>query len=238
MKKLIITLLLTGCAFAGTYAQNEIVVDPNASVRTIATGFTQIKVSHSIKLVLSQSEEVSLAVSAEDDKYKSYIKTEVSGNTLRISLDNDHWSGSKNRRFTVYLSFKDLEKLEISGAAQVLVAGTLKLSNLGVEMSGATVLNAKMEVQNLTLNMSGATKSRVSGNAGTANIECSGASDISAYGLQIQNCSASASGASDMQLQVIKSLNATASGASRIYYKGEPSTNIKKSGVSKIENRL
>lgn len=238
MKKILISVLLNFCTIAGVFAQKEIVVDPNASVRTISAAFNRIKVSHSIRLVISQSNDVSLAVSASEEKYKSHIRTEVQNNNLRIFLEDDTWSRTKNRSYTVYLSFKDIQNIEVSGAAQLISAGIIKLNSLGVNMSGASVMRATLDVQNLTMEFSGASKARLAGNANTVSMECSGASDVSAYDLKIQTCSATVSGASDMQLQVEKSLNAVASGASRIYYKGQPTASIRNSGVSKIEKRL
>ncbi len=238
MKKLFLTSLLNLFLVAGVFAQKEIVVDPNASVRTISAAFNHIKVSNNIKLILSQSDVVSLAVSASEEKYKNQIQTVVENNTLRIFSEEGNWSGSKNRQLTVYLSFKNLEKLDVGGASQVLASNPIKLNTLSIDLSGAAVLRAAIDIQNLTLELSGASKARLSGVANTVSLECSGASDVGAYELTMQTCSATASGASDLQLHVEKALNAVASGASRIYYKGEPTTNIRNSGVSKIEKRL
>ncbi len=233
-----VTVLLCVSLVGETFAQKEIVVDANASVRTISAAFNRIRVSNSIKLVLSQSDVVSLAVSASEEKYKSQIKTVVEDNTLKIFSDEDNWTGSKNRQLTVYLSFANLEKLEVAGAAQVLTAGTLKLKTLYADLSGAGVWRASLDIQDLRLELSGASKARLSGIANTVSLQCNGASDIGAYDLKIQTCNATVSGASDMQLHVEKDLNAVATGASRIYYKGDPKTNLKNSGVSKIEKRL
>ena len=50
-------------------AQNEIVVDPNASLRTLSGNFSTIKISGGIDLYLSQSDDVAIAVSAAEEKY-------------------------------------------------------------------------------------------------------------------------------------------------------------------------
>jgi hypothetical protein len=51
-------------------------------------------------------------------------------------------------------------------------------------------------------------------------IESSGASDVNAYNLTTELCTATASGASDIRITVNGALSANASGASEITYKG------------------
>ena len=237
MKKLFILAVLCSFCFAFSYAQNEIVVDPNASVREISPMFNRIKISHNIKLVISQSSQVSLAISASEEKYKYQIKTEVSDNTLKIFAEGDNWSAAKNRQFTVYLSFKQLNRLEASGAVQVLISGPILENSLVINLSGASSIRGVLDVQTLTMELSGASKARLSGKANSFSVECSGASDVIAFELTAQSCNATASGASDIQVSAAKELNAIASGVSRIYYKGDARANVKQSGVSKIEKR-
>ncbi|MBL0181977.1 MAG: DUF2807 domain-containing protein [Chitinophagaceae bacterium] len=83
MKNILISLFLLAAAFTGN-AQNTLVVDPNASVRTVSGDFKAIKVSGGIDLYLSQAAEVAVAVSASEEKFKEYIKTEIDNGTLRI----------------------------------------------------------------------------------------------------------------------------------------------------------
>ena len=52
-------------------------------------------------------------------------------------------------------------------------------------------------------------------------IESSGASDVKGYDLVTDECTAKASGASDINITVNKVISANASGASDIYFKGE-----------------
>ena len=74
MKKVLL-LLVTVFAVLMLKAQNEIVVDPNASVRELSGQFDAIKVSNGIDLYLSQSDNIGLAVSAANESYKENIKS-------------------------------------------------------------------------------------------------------------------------------------------------------------------
>jgi Putative auto-transporter adhesin, head GIN domain len=237
MKKSVILCVVYFLCLACGRTEAQVVVDAHAQVRTLNGDFNKIKVSGSIKVVLSQSDNVALAVSASQDKYIGDIKTVLENNTLRIYSSGESWGGGKSRELTVYLSFKDLTEIQVSGASKVLAPGEMHLEKLRIELSGASEIKADLSIQNLTVQLSGASEARLEGKAKMLDVECSGASDINFYSLQSETCNAVASGASDMEINVTKELNAVASGASHIYYKGEAAANVKNSGVSKISKR-
>lgn len=233
MKK--ITLFAIGLMFAtAIFAQK--INDPNAEVRE-AKNFHGISVSHAFDVYLSQSNEEAVAVSAASDKDKAQIKVEVRNGILYIGWDNKgmKW-GSGNKKLKAYVSFKDIDKLSVSGACDVYIAGTLKTDDLKVDMSGASDLKeGKLDVNKLYVDISGASDMRVTGRATQLSIEASGASSFKAYDLITDNCDARASGASDIKVTVNKELSAQASGASDIHYKGNGVIrDIKSSGSSSV----
>jgi len=69
-------------------------------------------------------------------------------------------------------------------------------------------------------------------------VDASGASDIKNYDLQVENCIAKLSGASDVRLKITGSITASASGASTLYYEGDPDRkDIATSGASSVSQR-
>lgn len=237
MKKIIVLLFLGLASLQSATAQDQVVVDANAILRNVEKDFNKIKVSGSIKLVISQGNDIALALSASEDKYIVDIRTVVENNTLKISQAGDSWGSSKNRQLTVYLSVKELVEIQVAGAANVIGSGEIKTEKLKINLSGASQLRADLSVQMLTMDLSGASKAKLNGKAAMLDIECSGASDVNFFELDAETCNATASGASDMEINVSKELNATASGASHIFYKGGAVANVKASGVSKIAKR-
>ena len=138
----------------------------------------------------------------------------------------------------MYVSFKDLEKLEASGASDIIVAGEIKQTSLLMKLSGASNFKGAVTVSTLKLDLSGASDVTLSGTASVVNIESSGASDVKAYDLVTDVCTAKASGASDVNITVNKELNAHASGASDIYYKGSAVIkDIESSGASTVKRK-
>ena len=218
MKKVLLSIIVLASFFIAA-AQKAFVDDPNAEQRTLSGSFNSIKISGGINLYLSQYETESIAVSASEQKYKDGIKTVVENNVLKIYYEGDKkWGG--NKKMKVYVSFKNLQRLEASGACDVQVAGTVNVSSLSLHMSGASDFKGDVKLNDLSLELSGASDAVISGVAHTVNIESSGASDVKGYDLTTDVCNARASGASDVNITVNKELSAEASGASDISYKG------------------
>ena len=219
MKKIFLFLFLSA-AMISAQAQKDIVVDPNAEVRTISGTYHAIKVSGGIDIFLSQSDNEAIAVSASEDRFKEGIKTVVDNGTLKIYYEGDkNWSG-KNRKIKVYISFKKVDKIEAAGASDVVVVGSISGELLNLDLSGASDFKGTVKLTSLNMNLSGASDVKIDGTATTVNIESSGASDVKGFDLVSEMCSAKASGASDINITVNKEINAHASGASDIYFKG------------------
>lgn len=210
--------------------------DANAEVRE-AKNFTGIRVSNAFDVYLSQGTEEAVAVSASDKETRDQIEVEVKDGILHIGLKKSTWKwNNSNKKLTAYISFKNIDKLTISGACDVFVDGTLKASELKINLSGASDMkNVKLEVNRLDVHISGASDMKVSGTVNRLSIDVSGASKFSGGDLKADVCNAKASGASDIFVTVNGELTAEANGASGIKYQGEGKiTDIKTSGSSKI----
>jgi len=214
--------LIIACTFLMATAQKEIVNDPNAEIRVISGSFNGIKISGGIELFLTQADDEAVAVSASEDKFKEGIKTVVEDNTLKIYYFGDNsWNGLKNKNLRVYVSFKNLEKLNASAACDIQVAGSINVPSLTLSLSGASDFKGAVKVANLIMDLSGASDVTIKGIASSVRIESSGASDVKGYDLVTDVCTAKASGASDVNITVNKELSANVSGSSDISYKGE-----------------
>src|SRR5436190_14656567 len=147
MKKLSL-LLMSLVMVAGLYDQQ--VNDPNAEVRE-AKSFHGIHLSSAFDVYLSQSNEEAVAVSASETKFRDHIIVEVKDGILYISYDSKgfRW-GSGNKKLKAYVSFKQIDKLSISGACDVFINGILNADGLSINLSGASDLKGKIEVKKLT----------------------------------------------------------------------------------------
>ena len=222
----------------GAFSQQTIINDANAQVRSV-TAFSGLKVSGGINVYLSQGDDYSLAVSASEDRYRDNIRTEVKNGVLDIWYDNDHWGkNSGNKKLRVYLSFKTLERIEGSGACDFIINGMLTSNSILVKLSGASEIKGAVKIVNLSMDLSGASTVALNGSAENMKLDASGASDIKNYDLQVENCIAKLSGASDVRLKITGSITASASGASTLYYEGDPDRkDIATSGASSVSQR-
>jgi Putative auto-transporter adhesin, head GIN domain len=218
MKKIV--FLLSGLLTVGLLFAQQ-VNDPNAVVRE-AKNFHGINVSSAFDVYIDQSNEEAVAVSASETKYRDRIKVEVKNGILYVGFDSKgmNWSSGK-KKLKAYISFKQIDKLSISGACDVFITGTIKADALSINQSGASDLKGKLDVNKLSVDISGASDILISGNATQLNVEASGASDFKGYDLLTDICNVKASGASDIKITVNKELSAQASGASDVKYKGK-----------------
>lgn len=237
MQKLVFTLAVCFLVSALT-AQQKIIKDPNAQVRSVAQktvindpnvelrpvrGYHGIAVSSAIDLYLSQGDQETVAVSAAEIKWRDRIRTVVEGGILKIWLDNKGWAWSSgSKKMKAYISFTILDRLVASGASNVYVDGIISGDYLDINLSGASDFKGAIKVKELKLDQSGASDAHITGTvAGLTTIQSSGASDVKGYDLSTGSCTAHVSGASDVRITVNKELTIHASGASSVYYKGD-----------------
>lgn len=235
MKKIILFIVAVFCISHG-FSQVQLVNDLNAEARTIQASFNKIIIAGGIDVYLTQSESEGVAVSASEQKFRDAIKTEIKDNTLKVYFDGDKTWSFKNRNLRAYISFRELELLNVSGASDVVVADEIRAPALSLKFSGASDFTGRVQVRKLDLNLSGASDIKISGTASVVKINSSGASDVDGFKLTTDICTATASGASDINVTVTNELTADASGSSEITYKGNPVIkSVNKSGSSAIK---
>ena len=202
-------------------AQN-LVYDANAEVRKVGV-FNGISAGGGITLYVSQGKEQAIAVSAEDEKNVSKIKTEVKDGVLKIYIDAAMWNNWSwgNKKIKAYVTVTELNKLELAGGSVGKVVDELNVNTLDLECHGGSIVNGKIKASQLSLELTGGSIATLEGSFANATVEASGGSIIKDYDVSIDVCKVDASGGSVINLTVNKELTADASGGSIINYKGE-----------------
>lgn len=204
-----------GCGFGSFQNMTGIQGSGTAkSEQRDVSGFSKIEAGGAINLEIAIQDNYGVSIEA-DDNLLQYIKTETSGDTLKIFSEGRI---SPKTKINVKISMPELSDLDISGA------------------STANVVNAKSD--SLDLTASGASKITVSGASASVKADASGASSIDAERLTVEKADVNSSGASRVIVSPSNDLNADASGASSVYYTGDPK-NIKQdaSGASSIKKK-
>jgi len=207
---------------AALFAQKTI-NDPNAQKRSVS-GYHGVSVSGSIELFLTQGNEESVVIGADDTKWRNRVITEVNDGILHIYLDHKNkiqidWPNSKKIR--AYVSVKNIDYLSSAGSGKVHTEGSLKSDKLKVDISGSGNIDAGFAVTDLTVGLSGSANADFSGNAENSDFHISGSGNIRGYDFKTAFCKASISGSGNVKITVTKELSAHISGSGNVVIKGD-----------------
>ncbi len=221
MKKLTVLLLAFVMAIPAFSQQFN---DANAVIRDVK-GYHALKVSHGIKVYLSQGSEESVAVSADDAAYRDRIITEVVNGVLVIRFNHDEWKVWKNygvKHLRVYVSAKQIDGLDLSSGAHVKIDGTLRSGMLDLDASSGAVLEGAVDIADMKADMSSGAVVTISGKVTRKlTVDGSSGSIFKGYDLITENCDAGTSSGAGVQITVNKELSVDASSGGYIRYKGE-----------------
>lgn len=215
---IILTLIFT-LHTSCTYAYKGVRGDGNVvkQERKISS-FSGIEVGGAFKVFLTQGESESLTVEA-DENLMDIISTEVHGKTLKINTTKDI---QDSKVLNVYITFKMIDELDVSGACQLSSENKFKLGDLNLDCSGASDVTLKMSATDIELDCSGASQVDLFGTGEFLSLDLSGASNLDASDFEVGTCDADVSGASHGKIMVRSELSAEVSGAGSLKYSGDP----------------
>lgn len=194
--------------------------------------FDAIDISGAFDVYLTQGGSESLVVEA-DENLMEIIVTEVVNGTLKIYNKKGI---RKAEELNIYLTFKDLESMEISGAVEIRGENRFDLDELQIEGSGASEIELSLKAELLEADFSGASEMDLSGYCKEMKLDVSGASELNAVDLEVEVLRMDVSGASEARVFVTQELHIDASGASSVRYKGSPKVYKHSSGASSVKS--
>ena len=198
----------------------------------VVSSFDGIDISGAFDVYLRQGSIEEVIIEA-DENLQSIITAEVRGSTLVIDNKKpiNHPTTLK-----VYITFKNLKKIETSGAVDIVAENKLTVNDLSLSTSGASDVRMDIAAGKLDLSSSGASKLRLSGSVTDVTADLSGSCDMYSFDLVCENLRIEISGAGKAQVNVTKSIDAEISGAGSIHYKGSPTkVNQSVSGAGSIK---
>lgn len=229
-------LLLFPAVIALAGCDNLIGVQGNGNVKSeerSVDSFDQISVGGAFDVYLTQGDTESLRVEA-DENLLPLIETTVRNGRLVIrSRENI----GEAKELNVYVTFRELNKIETSGACEIKNEGQLNFSNLVLKGSGALEIDLSLRAEKLEGEYSGASEVDLEGSAEVCEFKLSGASELDAEGLVVQQMKIDLSGASEAEVQVTQNLKVHASGASSVVYTGNPAIDQHTSGASSVRKK-
>ena len=221
---------IRSCAAVLCFMAISIFAQAQTSTERNTGDFTGIKAGGAFEIILTQG-NTSVKIEAEQ-KTMNKIKTEVKNGMLNIYTDG---KTENNGHVKIYVSVKELRKIDISGAAKLQGESVFTSEKITLISSGAARIDIGIKASELAITASGASSVDVKGSVSMLEANISGASSLRAYDVAANTVSVEASGASSAKVNAGKEITAEASGASSINYKGEPGTkNINRSGSSSV----
>lgn len=221
IKKIISPILILFISFISIIPAHADGIKGNGNVQSEERevgNFETIKVNGAFTIYLSQDDEYSLKVVA-DENLLDIIKTRVKGDVLYISTEKNIY---KSKEMKLYIGFKHLSGLKANGAISLKSDQMLRFDVLNIEMNGASSANLKLTANQLRIDNSGASTIKLAGKCDEVSIEISGAGSVSAYDLVVKKGSIDISGVGSGKLCVEEDLRVNISGIGSVKYKGEP----------------
>lgn len=200
------------------------------------SGFSEISISVSADVYLSQGDEEKLVLEGDEDALEE-IETEVRGDELKIKYKGTFHFGNIDK-VKIYLTAKDISEINIAGSAKLEAKTKITASNLDFAVSGSGKIRIKdLETNEINASISGSGDIVLGGSkkAEELDISISGSGDLDSEELEIGSAEISVSGSGGCKVFVTEELDVSISGSGRVYYKGSPVVNAKVSGSGKVK---
>lgn len=200
-----------------------------------ASGFQEVAVGGSMKVLLRQSGREGVEVSA-DNNLLSLIETRVSNGTLHIEMKRGANYTSRNP-VTVTVDFIALKALSLGGSA-TLTGTSLKGAKLGVSIggSGSVKLN-EVQLRALDVSIGGSGSFAASGRSPRLSISIGGSGGALTERLDADVVSVSVAGSGGAVVKANRTLDASVAGGGDVVYSGDAVAKTSKAGSGTITKR-
>lgn len=191
----------------------------SAQDRRNLNSFSSLSVAEGIRVILEKGNKESCVIHSDNIDLEDII-TEVSGNRLKIHLDDNR--RYRNVDVEIELTYVEITDINVSSGARISNQQPLKTSSLDISMSSGSHADLEIEVNSLDARLSSAADLDLKGSAANQDLNVSSAAKIDAYDLAGINVRASASSAGNISANASKEIRARASSAGNIRYTGDP----------------
>lgn len=163
------------------------------------SGFKRIEIQGSADVVAAIGPATEVAITA-DDNLLQFVRTEVSGDTLVIDMQDGNYDFDVD--LVVHVVTPELESVKIEGSADVDLTG-LHGQILAIDIQGSGAVKATGSVDRLAVSISGS-------------------GDMNLFDLQAREARVEISGSGDVEVFASEKLEAHVSGSGDVRYRGEP----------------
>ncbi|MCE2495556.1 MAG: DUF2807 domain-containing protein [Flavobacteriales bacterium] len=148
-----------------------------------------------------------------DENLFQYLDIDENGRELEISGER---TIRKAEARNIYITVRDLQKININGANELETRGGIRGKSLKVEANGASEMRLEFYGEHLRVHANGGSELRFKGEVDDLEIEVNGASEIESLEMRALRADVDVSGAADVKLWAVDKLQVNASGASEV----------------------
>lgn len=201
---------------------NSVTGNNNVTTQKRITGgepFTQIKASNGLDVYITQSENQSVVVEA-DENLQDIIITEVKDGVLYIYTEKNIWKAASRK---IDVSLKDISSITATSGSDVYTTSKLTTSSINVSATSGASLKLDLDATNIVASATSGADIDLQGISTSLNASATSGADINCYELKSKNVQASVTSGADIDVYVEENLVASATSGGDIDYKGNPS---------------
>lgn len=185
---------------------------------------------------ITQGDRMGLTIEAPEELMKR-VTAEVRDGVLVLDIRRGGWfAGMRQKRQSIRyeVTMTRVRTLRLSGVGRI-DAPSIEAEDLSVGVSGVGAIEiGSLRAKSLEVSVSGAGNCEISGQVETQEIRLSGSGNYLARDLESRTASALVSGAGDVTVHVLDTLDAKISGAGSIRYHGAPTVRQRVTGVGSV----
>lgn len=217
--------------------KEDIKVSGNGHVITTTRSvdpFNELSVEGVFNIYISQG-NIEMVQVETDENLQDFVWVENKNKELQIRTKDDV-NINKSNKNNIYITIKDISKLEINSVGKTECKEELKLKNLSLEVNsvGKTIIRLDCNQLNAEINAVGSLI--IEGKAKSANIEHTGIGSMDAYDFYVDYLSLEHSGIGSVKANALKEISIDSEGIGSVHYKGPAEVNrINSSGIGSVK---
>jgi hypothetical protein len=181
--------------------------------------FSRIYLKGPYEVRLRQANKCGVTIFAREE-YLDRIEVYSSDGELSIDMDGKNYR--KTKSIEVYISFENLEKLEIEGAVDLQCENQIKTSNLKLEFEGAGNVELDVDADKIIAEIAGVGNFVIEGETEYHKVEFDGIGSYEARNLRSKYTIVESNGIGSVRVYASNKFKGEASGIGSVDYYGDP----------------
>ena len=198
--------------------------------------FDSIEISGSANVRFTQGSSDQVTIEGDEETSKS-VELEVRGGVLYVRPSGS-WKFWSSRRAQLDITARELRRVVIPGAADLVAMQPVQCQKLDVQISGAGLARFdKLQAGSVRFQVSGAGDGQMAGTVQELQIELSGRGEFRGENLKSERARVQVSGIGEVQVWVTQWLGVGVSGVGTVDYWGSPQVQRRTGGIARVHDR-